>query len=81
MRFLQTVSKDGMGSRCLTKDWRSARPIRSIFLIAFLISYISSLGAQSALALTMEEERKLGDQVVQEVAAKFTLIQDSVLLG
>ena len=81
MVFLQIVSKDGLGSRCLAKERRLARPIRPIFLIAFLMIFLSSLGVQRALALTMEEERKLGDQVVQEVAAKFTLIQDSVLLG
>jgi predicted Zn-dependent protease len=49
-----------------------------VLLSSFLMGYFF-LGTLQAL--TIEEERNLGDQVLREVSAKFTLIQDPVLLG
>jgi predicted Zn-dependent protease len=78
--FLKRMSQGAAGrlsfetERPLMK--RSVSFCRGIFLAILLCC----LAAPQVPALTLEEERKLGDQVVREVAAKFTLIQDPVLL-
>ncbi|MBI5585642.1 MAG: M48 family metalloprotease [Deltaproteobacteria bacterium] len=55
-----------------------SKAILTGFLILVLLL---SLGSSAALALTLEEEQKLGEQVVREVEAKFTVIRDPLLLN
>lgn len=52
--------------------------ILTVFLLLVSLSNIASL---TAFALTLEDEQKLGDQVVREVEARFTLVRDPLLLN
>jgi predicted Zn-dependent protease len=53
----------------------------SILVGCLILVSLLSTGVPSARALTLEEEQKLGEQVVREVEAKFTVIRDPLLLN
>lgn len=63
--------------------WPSRKLFQNMacFLAGWLCFSLLIGGSTAALALTLEEEQKLGEQVVREVEAKFTVIRDPLLLN
>jgi predicted Zn-dependent protease len=55
--------------------------ILSLILVGVSLGGLVFTAADPVYALTLEEEQKLGDQTVREVAAHYTLIYDPLLLG